>query len=209
MRGPRPGRPGEGHRLARGGSGPRAPGRGAGGTNAPRAHDACRGSPAPEATGGYQPPHQRSTLGPTHDSKCSLRARRPGGKGGTFHRAGGAGQAPAAQLTGTGGLAPTFPLPRRGAGRPRRVSAPHRDVGPPHREETPVPAPRPAPLPRTHAGFMAASSALPRRARGAPGSTGRPGEEGGSRKSAAGTWTPGPRRCAQGSRAARRRAQVS
>lgn len=45
---------------------------------------------------------------------------------------------------------------------------------PPHHR-----GPAPAPLPRTHAGFMAASSALPRRARGTPGSTRRPGEDSG------------------------------
>lgn len=56
---------------------------------------------------------------------------------------------------------------------------------------------------------MAASSALPRRARGTPGWTGRPGGDGGSQRSAAGTRTRGPGRCAQWSRAARRRAQVS
>lgn len=56
---------------------------------------------------------------------------------------------------------------------------------------------------------MAASSTLPRRARGTPGWTGRPGEEEGWRRSAAATWTRGPRRCAQRSRTARQRAQVS
>lgn len=73
------------------------------------------------------------------------------------------------------------------------------------RQETPAPAPRPG----THAGFMAAGSALPRRASGTPDSVGRAGEDGGPQEPAAGTGARQLRRGAQKSLEKQLRDQVS
>lgn len=67
----------------------------------------------------------------------------------------------------------------------------------------------PVPRPRTHAGFMAAGSAMPRRARRTPTSLGRAGEDSESQKRAARKWTRRLRRFARSRPAARLRAQVS